>query len=48
MVFYSNNNAGDVSIEATQIASECGYQQLFWFGGGFVEWKDKEYPYVIE
>jgi len=48
MVFYSNNNAGDASIEAIQIASDCGYERLFWFRGGFVEWKDKDYPYVIE
>lgn len=48
MVFYCNDNAGDTSIEAIQIASGCGYKRLFWFRGGFVEWKDKDYPYVIE
>ena len=48
MVFYCNGNAGDSSIEAIQIASGCGYKRLFWFRGGFVEWKDKDYPYVIE
>jgi len=48
MVFYGNNNSGDVSIEAIQIASSCGYTRLFWFRGGFVEWKDKDYPYLIE
>lgn len=48
MVFYCNGNAGDASIEAIQIASGCGYKRLFWFRGGFVEWKDKDYPYVIE
>ena len=48
MVFYSNTNQGDASIEAIQIASGCGYQRLFWLRGGFVEWKDKDYPYVIE
>jgi rhodanese-related sulfurtransferase len=48
MVFYCNNNSGDASIEAIQIASGCGYKRLFWFSGGFVEWKDKDYPYVIE
>ena len=48
MVFYCNGNAGDASIEAIQIASSCGYKRLFWFRGGFVEWKDKDYPYVIE
>lgn len=48
MVFYCNSNAGDASIEAIQVASGCGYKRLFWFRGGFVEWKDKDYPYVIE
>ena len=48
MVFYCNGNAGDTSIEAIQIASGCGYKRLFWLRGGFIEWKDKDYPYVIE
>jgi rhodanese-related sulfurtransferase len=48
MVFYSNKNVGDASIEAIRIASDCGYKRLFWLRGGFVEWKDKDYPYVIE
>ena len=48
MVFYCNGNAGDTSIEAIKIASGCGYRRLFWFRGGFVEWADKDYPYVIE
>ena len=48
IVFYSNTNLGDASIEAIQIASGCGYKRLFWLRGGFVEWKDKDYPYVIE
>lgn len=48
IVFYSNNNSGDASIEAIQVASGCGYKRLFWFRGGFVEWKDKDYPYLIE
>jgi rhodanese-related sulfurtransferase len=48
IVFYSNNNVGDTSIKAIKIASDCGFQRLFWLRGGFVEWKDKDYPYVIE
>ena len=48
MVFYCNGNVGDASIEAIKIASDCGYNRLFWFRGGFVEWEDKDYPYVIE
>ena len=48
MVLYCNSNAGDASIEAIQIASGCGYKRLFWLRGGFVEWRDKDYPYVID
>jgi rhodanese-related sulfurtransferase len=48
MVFYGNNKAGTASIEAIRIASGCGYNRLFWLRGGFVEWKEKDYPYVIE
>lgn len=48
IVFYSNNNAGDASIEAIRIAFDCGYKRLFWLRDGFVEWKGKDYPYVIE
>ena len=48
MVFYCNGNLADASISALQIASACGYKRLFWFRGGFVEWEDKDYPYLIE
>lgn len=48
MVFYCNGNAADASIGAIQIAADCGYKRLFWFRGGFVEWQDKDYPYMIE
>jgi len=48
MVFYCNGDAADASMAAIRIASVCGYQRLFWFRGGFVEWEDKDYPYVIK
>jgi rhodanese-related sulfurtransferase len=48
MVFYCNNKAGTASIDAIRTASSCGYKRLFWLRGGFVEWKEKDYPYVIE
>jgi rhodanese-related sulfurtransferase len=47
IVFYCNGNGTDASVAAIQIASECGFQRLFWFRGGFVEWEDKDYPFVI-
>jgi hypothetical protein len=48
MVFYSDCNAADASIDAIQIVSALDYNGLIWSRGGFVEWEDKDYPYVIE
>ena len=48
LVFYCNGNLAAASIDAIQAASACGYKRLFWFRGGFVEWQDKDYPYMIE
>ena len=48
LVFYCNGIGVDASIEAIQIASSCGYERLFWLRGGFIEWKDKDYPFMIE
>ncbi len=48
MVFYCNGNAAEASNDAIRIASTCSYKRLFWFRGGFVDWQDKDYPYVIE
>jgi rhodanese-related sulfurtransferase len=52
IVFYCNGSASgsgaDVSTEAVHIASNCGYKRLFWLRGGFIEWQDKDYPFVIE
>ncbi len=48
IVFYSNSHTGGTSIKAIRIAVECGYRRLFWLRDGFVEWKGKDYPYVIE
>jgi len=48
LVFYCNGNGIDVSTEAIHIASNCGYKRLFWLSGGFIEWQDRDYPYVID
>jgi rhodanese-related sulfurtransferase len=46
LVFYCNGI--DASTEAIHIASNCGYKRLFWLSGGFIEWQDSDYPYVID
>jgi rhodanese-related sulfurtransferase len=48
LVFYCNGNGVDASTAAIDIASSCGYKRLFWLRGGFIEWQDKDYPFVIE
>ena len=48
LVFYCNGNGVDASTEAVHIASNCGYKRLFWLRGGFIEWQDKDYPFVID
>ena len=48
MVFYCNGRDGSASIDALQVASNCGYRRLFWLRGGFIEWQDKDYPFVVE
>lgn len=48
IAFYCNGTKADASIVAASIAVDCGYSQLYWFRGGFKEWEDKDYPFVIE
>ena len=48
VVFYDNGIISGDSMNATSIAVSCGYNRLFWFSGGFAEWEDKDYPFVIE
>jgi rhodanese-related sulfurtransferase len=48
LVFYCNGGSSVNSTEAIRIASGCGYKRLFWLEGGFIEWKDNDYPFVIE
>ena len=47
IVFYCNGGGGS-STRAISIASNCGYRRLFWLEGGFIEWKHKDYPYVVD
>lgn len=42
-VFYCNGPKCRRSDTAVSIALECGYENLFWFRGGFEEWKEKHY-----
>jgi rhodanese-related sulfurtransferase len=48
LVFYCNGTGVDASIDAIHIASSCGYRRLFWLSGGFIEWRNRDYPFVID
>jgi len=43
VVFYCNGIKCRRSDRAVVIARECGYSQIYWFRGGFEEWKAKHY-----
>jgi len=42
-VFYCNGPKCRRSDRAITIARECGYTNIYWFRGGFEEWKNKNY-----
>ena len=44
MVFYCNGIKCTRSHRALQLASSCGYSQLYWFKGGYEEWREKRLP----
>ncbi len=43
IVFYCNGPKCRRSDRAVIIARDCGYKNIFWFRGGFEEWKKKQY-----
>lgn len=47
-VFYCNGVKCGRSAVALKIAKGCGYRKLHWFRGGFEEWKQKGYPYLMK
>lgn len=46
VLFYCNGIKCGRSVRAVHIALNCGYEKIYWFRGGFEEWKDKKYLYV--
>jgi rhodanese-related sulfurtransferase len=46
VLFYCNGVQCGRSVVATRIARQCGYAKLYWFRGGFEEWRSKRYPYL--
>jgi len=45
-LFYCNGIKCGRSAVAIKIAKKCGYQELYWFRGGFEVWLEKGFPYI--
>ncbi|MFV2055976.1 MAG: rhodanese-like domain-containing protein [Thiohalomonadales bacterium] len=45
-LFYCNGINCGRSANAINIAVKCGYEKIYWFRGGFIEWKAKGYPFL--
>ncbi len=48
VLFYCNGVKCGRSGKAVKIAVDCGYNNIYWFRGGFKEWLAKGYPYLRE
>ena len=44
--YYCNGPKCGRSANAVKIALKCGYSNIYWFRGGFEEWKNKNFPVV--
>ena len=45
-LFYCNGIKCGRSVVSIKIAKSCGYTNMYWFKGGFEEWKDKGFQYT--
>ena len=45
-LFYCNGAKCGRSAVAVKIARQCGYTRLYWYRGGFEDWKQRNYPYL--
>ena len=48
IIFYCNGDRCLRSSDAIQKAMEWGYQNIFWFRGGWKEWTEKRLPVITE
>ena len=48
VLFYCNGPKCGRSVKSSRKALACGYTNIYWFRGGFEEWKKKNYPYLKE
>lgn len=45
-MFYCNGIKCGRSVISIKIAISCGYNNMYWFKGGFEEWKNKGFQYA--
>lgn len=48
VLFYCNGVKCGRSVKSSRIALKCGYNNIYWFRGGYAEWKAKNYPFIKE
>ena len=48
IAFYCNSPQCGRSLDALRIARGCGFSNIFWFRGGFEEWKSSGFPYRLD
>lgn len=46
VLFYCNGVKCGRSVKSSRKALKCGYDNIYWFRGGFEEWKQKGFPYI--
>ena len=46
VLFYCNGVKCGRSGKSSNLALSCGYTNIYWFRGGFEEWKSKKLPYL--
>lgn len=46
VLFYCNGVKCGRSVNSSRAALDCGYNNIYWFRGGFEEWKDKDLPFI--
>ena len=46
LLIYCNGIKCGRSVESSKIALKCGYNKIYWFRGGFEEWKAKKFPVI--
>ena len=46
VLFYCNGVKCGRSVISSRVALKCGYNNIYWFRGGYEEWKAKGFPSV--